>query len=170
MTIIVVTYTIYTSIIGSIMNRDLTIFLFLSCTLVSMHALQAEDLLIEQTQVETNNNFDCSKIKEGYSNNMQYALYAAVGSYLGHVCCSQSLPQDVKFLFLTITSLSSIWGVSNMAKWLFLHLNPQCTNKDVTFLERSERLMAMLLLLNVKEKHNLYELLHILRIPKKYRR
>lgn len=145
------------------MNRHLVIFLSLSYTLINMNALQAEDLLIEQTQVETNNSFDRDKIKQNYSSNMQYALYAAAGSYLGHLLCSQFLPRDVKFLFLAVTSLSSIWGVSNMAKWLFLHLNPQCTNNDLTFLERSEKLMAMLLVLHVKEKHKFYELLHILR-------
>lgn len=149
------------------MSKYLSIFLSLSCISLSAYFGKASTFSIKtiQQQTNANNDFNISNVKQKYSDHLQYAVYTAVSSYLAHLFCSRHLPPETKSLFLTITLLSNIWGASNMAKWLFLQLNPNSKREEVEFLERSEALIAVILGLYLKEGDNLKQLICDIRIP-----
>lgn len=121
------------------------IVLLTSLLCISLHAVTAQ------------NGFDLARIKDNYKTNIAYATYIGATSLLCHfLCYAYSTNQLARHLLTSTTTASCTWGALNALKWLFVHLYPQCTQADIDFLEKTENLCLVLLLLKTEQRYIQY--------------
>ncbi len=93
-------------------------------------------------QVAAPDNFYTNQAKDRYYENVRYATYIAIASFIANlVCLASPEHKDASKSYLGICGISLFVGVSNMLKWLTVHIGSPKQVSDIYFIDISEKLI-----------------------------
>lgn len=83
-----------------------------------------------------------NQAKDRYYNNVRYATYTAIASFIANLICLASPEhKDASKSYLGICAISLFVGLANMLKWLTIHIGSPKQASDIYFIDISEKLI-----------------------------